>query len=65
VGRAAWIKTVRLAAIRSRRYLQTVRLHRLVLNFGAAAVAERDRLHGLAPLRLVHRTTAHHKETTR
>jgi hypothetical protein len=63
-GRAAWIKTVRIAAIRSRLYLQTARWRRLVLHFGAA-VAERDRLHGLAPLRLVHRTAAHNKETTR
>jgi len=64
-GRAAWIKTVGLATIRARLYLQAVRLHHLVLHFGSAAAAERDRLHRSASLRLFRRTAAHKKETAR
>jgi hypothetical protein len=62
--RALWVKTVRLAAVRSRLYLRTARLRRLVLHVGAAA-AEPERLHRVAALRLVHRTAAHKQETTR
>jgi hypothetical protein len=58
--RAIWLKTVHLAAIRSRTFVQAARLRHLVaLNLGAPAVAEPPRLRHLAVLRLAHHHAGH------
>jgi hypothetical protein len=64
--RVAWVKTVHLAAIRSRFYLQAVRLrHFAMLYLREPAFAEPARLRRLVALRLVHRQTSHKNEAAR
>jgi Family of unknown function (DUF6600) len=64
--RAAWLKTVHLAAVRSRLYVQAARLHHfVVLHLRAPVFAESARLRRLAALRLLQHRASHKNEAAR